>query len=218
MGMLAVDNLWRISAVRSFRARVVCTRDGLTQRHDLTRATLEASCCGATQGDCRMNTTTLETVWAPRLLSVLRIVTALLFIAHGTQKLFGFPASRVSPAFLSLLLDRRLSSRSSAASLILVGLFTRPVAFLLSGDDGGRLLHGARAAELLPGAERRRRCDPASASSSSTWSSPARAPGASTRRRAAGAPRRRVIGRRPALDSGGREPLSLARDPRGGMR
>ena len=40
----------------------------------------------------------LETVWAPRLLGVLRIVAAILFIEHGTQKLFGFPApSRPQP-------------------------------------------------------------------------------------------------------------------------
>ena len=40
-----------------------------------------------------MNTTQLETVWAPRLLSILRIVAALIFMAHGTQKLLGFPVS-----------------------------------------------------------------------------------------------------------------------------
>ena len=38
-----------------------------------------------------MNTTELETVWAPRVLSILRIVAALIFMAHGTQKLLGFP-------------------------------------------------------------------------------------------------------------------------------
>ena len=38
-----------------------------------------------------MTTETLETVWAPRFLSVLRIVAALLFMQHGTQKLLGFP-------------------------------------------------------------------------------------------------------------------------------
>jgi putative oxidoreductase len=53
-----------------------------------------------------MNTAHLETVWAPRLLSILRIVAALIFMAHGTQKLLGFPASPNpcpgSPACLNL--------------------------------------------------------------------------------------------------------------------
>ena len=39
-----------------------------------------------------MTRTDLDTTWAPRLLSLVRIVTALLFMAHGIQKLFGFPA------------------------------------------------------------------------------------------------------------------------------
>ena len=39
-----------------------------------------------------MNTTQLETVWAPRVLGLLRIIAALIFMAHGTQKLLGFPA------------------------------------------------------------------------------------------------------------------------------
>jgi uncharacterized membrane protein YphA (DoxX/SURF4 family) len=45
----------------------------------------------------------LETVWAPRVLSVLRIVAALLFMEHGTQKLLAFPPSpNPGPALLSL--------------------------------------------------------------------------------------------------------------------
>ena len=38
-----------------------------------------------------MNTAALD-VWAPRVLSILRIVAALIFMEHGTQKLLGFPA------------------------------------------------------------------------------------------------------------------------------
>ena len=40
-----------------------------------------------------MNTQELETVWAPRVLSIARIVVALIFMEHGTQKLLGFPPS-----------------------------------------------------------------------------------------------------------------------------
>jgi putative oxidoreductase len=60
------------------------------------------------------------------MLSVRRIVVALLFIEHGTQKLFGFPPSASpGPALFSLL---------DVGFLLLIGLFTRPVAFILSGD------------------------------------------------------------------------------------
>ena len=38
-----------------------------------------------------LKTQTFAAEWAPRLLSVLRIVAALIFLEHGTQKLFGFP-------------------------------------------------------------------------------------------------------------------------------
>ena len=73
--------------------------------------------------------------WAPRLLSVLRIVVALLFIEHGAQKLFGFPAPPASglPAPLSLLWDGAVLEFVGGL-LLLVGLFTRPVAFVLSGE------------------------------------------------------------------------------------
>ncbi len=78
-----------------------------------------------------MNTTTLE-AWAPRMLSVLRIVSALIFFAHGTQKLLGFPASDFSPSLFSLMGLAGLLELIGGA-LLIVGLFTRPVAFVLSG-------------------------------------------------------------------------------------
>ncbi len=79
-----------------------------------------------------MNTTTLEGVWAPRMLSVLRIVSALIFFAHGTQKLLGFPASDFSPAAFSLPWIAGVLELFGGA-LLIVGLFTRPVAFVMSG-------------------------------------------------------------------------------------
>jgi putative oxidoreductase len=71
--------------------------------------------------------------WSPQLLSVLRIVSGFLFMAHGTQKWLGFPAPFPYPI--------ELLSRSGIAgalelvggALILLGLLTRPVAFILSG-------------------------------------------------------------------------------------
>ena len=73
--------------------------------------------------------------WEPRALSVLRIVSAFLFMAHGTQKLFGFPAGPQPgprPPLASLMGVGGLLEFVGGL-LFLLGLFTRPVAFLLSG-------------------------------------------------------------------------------------
>jgi putative oxidoreductase len=75
----------------------------------------------------------LGTVWAPRLLSVLRIMAALLFMAHGTMKLFGFPDSgRPGPELFSLM-GFAGTLEVVGGALLVIGLFTRPVAFILSG-------------------------------------------------------------------------------------
>jgi putative oxidoreductase len=77
---------------------------------------------------------TLQSVWAPRLLSILRIVAALIFFEHGTQKLLGFPLSeRAAPELLSLSGIAGILELVGGALLVL-GLFTRPVAFILSGE------------------------------------------------------------------------------------
>jgi putative oxidoreductase len=76
----------------------------------------------------------LETVWAPRLLGVLRIVAAILFIEHGTQKLFGFPPTdRPMPELFTLFWFAGVLE-AFGGLLLLIGLFTRPVAFILSGQ------------------------------------------------------------------------------------
>jgi putative oxidoreductase len=73
--------------------------------------------------------------WTPRLLSILRIVSAFLFMAHGSQKLFGFPGARQSGP-LELLSMAGIAGilEFFGGLLLLLGLFTRPVAFLLSGQ------------------------------------------------------------------------------------
>lgn len=75
--------------------------------------------------------------WAPCLLSVLRIVCAFVFIQFGTSKLFGFPAAVMpggATAPLASLPGVAGALEFVGGVLLLVGLFTRPVAFLLSGQ------------------------------------------------------------------------------------
>src|SRR5215218_7912482 len=72
--------------------------------------------------------------WTPRLLSVLRIIAAFLLIAHGAQKLFGFlapPGMPSFPPFSQMWVGGVLEFFGGL--LLLLGLFTRPVAFILSG-------------------------------------------------------------------------------------
>lgn len=73
--------------------------------------------------------------FSPYMLSVLRIVAALIFIEHGTQKLFGFPAPPASglPAVLSVAGIAALME-VILGPLLLLGVFTRWMAFFLSGE------------------------------------------------------------------------------------
>lgn len=73
--------------------------------------------------------------WSPRALAALRIITGLLFLAHGLVKLFGFPegAQPGQQELLSLLGIGAVLELVGGA-LIVLGLFTRPVAFILSGE------------------------------------------------------------------------------------
>ncbi|RBP47186.1 DoxX family protein [Arenicella xantha] len=72
--------------------------------------------------------------WDQELLSILRIVAAFMFTLHGTQKIFGFPIDAryawdlwtLSPGAAGML-------EIVLGPLLLVGLFTRPAAFVLSG-------------------------------------------------------------------------------------
>lgn len=73
--------------------------------------------------------------YRPELLSILRIVTALLFLQHGTMKLFGFPAMEGMPGpamfsgfwWIGVL-------ETVGAVLLIVGFWTRLAAFVLSGE------------------------------------------------------------------------------------
>src|SRR5215213_8614745 len=73
--------------------------------------------------------------YTPQMLSILRIVAALIFVEHGTQKMFGFPAMPPNgmPALMSLG-GLAMVLEVVLGSLLLVGLFTRWMAFILSGE------------------------------------------------------------------------------------
>src|SRR5207244_12120700 len=75
--------------------------------------------------------------WAPQLLSVLRIFAAFPFMPFGTAKLFGFPGA-IMPGGgtvpVASLLGVAGTLETFGGLLLLVGLFTRPVAFLLAGE------------------------------------------------------------------------------------
>lgn len=82
-----------------------------------------------------MQLTEIHVSWAPRLLSVLRIVSGLLFMQHGSAKLFHFPHVSMfdGMSMLSLMGVAGVLELVGGA-LLAVGLFTRPVAFVLSGE------------------------------------------------------------------------------------
>lgn len=68
---------------------------------------------------------------AGALLSVMRVMVALAFMQHGTDKLFGFPDFGGSPDALTLPLGLL---EFGGGALVMIGLFTRPIAFILSGE------------------------------------------------------------------------------------
>jgi|SRR5277367_5787425 len=69
--------------------------------------------------------------WTPYVLSVVRIVAALLFMEHGLQKFFGFPSA--GPPMTTILWVQA-SIEVVGGIALLLGAYTRPVAFILCGD------------------------------------------------------------------------------------
>lgn len=79
-----------------------------------------------------MNIQEAETTWAPRMLSILRIVSGLVLWQFGIQKL-QFPQVRPGPEFLSLIWFAG-ALELVLPPLLIVGFLTRPVAFILAGE------------------------------------------------------------------------------------
>src|ERR1051326_6248013 len=73
--------------------------------------------------------------WAPYMLSVLRIVAAFVFLAHGSQKLFGVPATQPQPGAHAFTLFWFAGICEFFGGVLrLLGFLTRPVAFIIAGE------------------------------------------------------------------------------------
>ena len=71
--------------------------------------------------------------WAPQILSLLRAVTGFLFLWHGTSKFFHYPVSLGDIQLFSLF-GLAGVMEIAGGTLVCIGLFTKPAAFLLSGE------------------------------------------------------------------------------------
>lgn len=78
--------------------------------------------------------TRIEGRWAGEALSLLRIVAALLFLLHGSSKLFGFPPFPMELPPTGSLLWIGAILELVGGLLLLFGFLSRPVAFILSGE------------------------------------------------------------------------------------
>ena len=79
---------------------------------------------------------TLRPIWQPRMLSILRIMVGVLFLEHGLAKILDFPHQQTHAAWAPLTLNPGLQGLLELVGglLLACGLFTRPVAFILSGN------------------------------------------------------------------------------------
>ena len=78
---------------------------------------------------------TAASPWAPRILSVMRVVVGLLYTLHGTQKIFEVPFNKFTQGIEPWTLNWFAGMMETIGGpLIILGLLTRPVAFLLSGE------------------------------------------------------------------------------------
>ena len=93
------------------------------------------------------------TIWSSRLLSLLRIIAALLFMEHGLMKLFQFPVAQAGvPDPLPTMLVIAGVIELVGGALLTVGLFTRAVAFLCAGEMAVAYLIGHLPSGFWPGA------------------------------------------------------------------
>jgi putative oxidoreductase len=91
----------------------------------------------------------LQSEWEPRVLSILRIVVGLLFMEHGLAKLFGFPTAALHPAMFQLLWFAGVIE-AGGGLLLALGLFTSPVAFIMSGEMAVAYFYSHAARNFFP--------------------------------------------------------------------
>lgn len=90
--------------------------------------------------------------WSPRILSLLRIVSALLFMEHGLMKLFHFPITQSgAPDPLPTMLVVAAGLEIALGLLLALGLFTRAAAFLASGEMAAAYFIGHLPSGFWPG-------------------------------------------------------------------
>ena len=99
-----------------------------------------------------MSSSNVSSKWSsygPYLKSVLRIVAAILFMSAGTMKIFGIPSGMPGGGTVPLISEIGLAGMLEVVGglLLLIGLFTRPVAFILAGEMAvayfqGHAMHG----------------------------------------------------------------------------
>jgi putative oxidoreductase len=100
-----------------------------------------------------VTTATLHETWTPRALAALRIVTGYLFVAHGTAKLFGAPHVAMFDGLqLFSLMGVAGVLELVGGVLLMLGAFTRPTAFVLSGFMAVAyfMAHASKGSALLP--------------------------------------------------------------------
>ncbi len=100
-----------------------------------------------------MSSTLISATTTARALAVLRIVTAFLFLQHGTAKLFGTPHVAMFDGLqLASLMGVAGVLELVGGALLLVGLFSRPVAFVLSGFMAAAyfMAHASQGHVLMP--------------------------------------------------------------------
>ena len=98
-------------------------------------------------------TTDFQQTWAPRALGLMRIVTGYMFLWHGTAKLFGVPHVAMFDGLqLFSLVGLAGVLEVVGGALLILGLFTRPTAFVLSGFMAVAYFmgHGSKGNVLLP--------------------------------------------------------------------